>query len=63
MRVLSLLFSIILLHGCATSDSVAKRKPGQHLVCHKGQTRAVTTGDYFIHQDHGDSIGPCAEEK
>lgn len=63
MRVLLLLIALISMHGCATGDVVSERKNGQQLICHKGHTRAVTTGDYFIHIDHGDSIGPCPKEK
>lgn len=63
MRILFILIVLVSIHGCATSDAVYERKAGQQLVCHKGNTRAVTTGDYFIHVDHGDSIGPCPEEK
>jgi uncharacterized protein YcfL len=63
MRAFFILIAMLMIAGCASSDTVADRKTGQQLVCHKGHTRAVTTGDYFIHIDHGDSIGPCAEEK
>lgn len=63
MRVFLILIVLMFLHGCATGDAVSDRKSGQQLVCHKGHTRAVTTGDYFVHMDHGDSIGPCPKEK
>jgi len=63
MRVFLILVAIIFFNGCAGGDTVAKRKEGQQLVCHKGHTKAVNAGDYFIHIDHGDSIGPCPEEK
>ncbi len=63
MRILIVMVALVSIHGCATDDAVADRKAGQQLVCHKGHTRAVSTGDYFIHVNHGDSIGPCPTEK
>lgn len=56
------LFGLALLSACV-SDDVSERKHGQQLVCHKGRTQAVTTGDYFLHQDHGDTVGPCPAEQ
>lgn len=61
--ILIMMAGLLCLGACATSDEVSDRKTGQQLVCHKGKTRAVTTGDYFIHTDHGDSIGPCPVEE
>lgn len=63
MRILFVLITLVSINGCATGDAVSERKTGQQLVCHKGHTRAVTTGDYFIHIDHGDAIGPCPAEQ
>jgi hypothetical protein len=63
MRVVFFLIFLVMVCGCASDDVVSKRKPGQQLVCHKGHTRAVTTGDFFVHQDHGDTVGPCPIEK
>jgi len=55
---------VCLLLVCAcVSDDVSKRRYGQQLVCHKGRTQAVTAGDFFVHQDHGDTVGPCPEEQ
>jgi len=56
------LVCLTLMCACV-SDDVSERKHGQQLVCHKGRTQAVTTGDFFLHQDHGDTVGPCPEEK
>ena len=56
------LLGLALLSACV-SDDVSDRKHGQQLVCHKGRTQAVTTGDYFLHQDHGDTVGPCPVEQ
>ena len=63
MRVLFILIGLMFFYGCATDDAVSKRQPGQQLVCHKGHTQAVTSGDYFVHQNHGDSVGPCPKEQ
>jgi hypothetical protein len=56
------LLCLAFLTGCA-SDKVSERQYGQHLVCHKGRTMAVTSGDLIKHQNHGDSIGPCPVEE
>lgn len=56
------LFCLVLASACA-SDDVSDRRHGQQLVCHKGRTQAVATSDFFVHQDHGDTVGPCPEEK
>jgi hypothetical protein len=53
----------ILLAACAIGDTVSDRQPGQQLVCHKGEeTQAVSTADMFVHEQHGDSLGPCPHE-
>ncbi|NNL00537.1 MAG: hypothetical protein HKO88_15915 [Xanthomonadales bacterium] len=61
-QAVPLLLCLALLNGCA-SDDVSKRQYGQHHVCHKGRTMAVTSGDLIMHQNHGDTIGPCPKEK
>jgi hypothetical protein len=63
MRVAIVLISLLLLEACAMSDDVSDRVYGQQLVCHKGHTRAVSTGDSFVHQDHGDTVGPCPDDQ
>lgn len=50
-----------LLAACAT-DSIQDRRYGQQLVCHEGKTLAVSNADSFVHLDHGDTPGPCAQE-
>ncbi len=46
--------------GCASGDRVTDRRAGQQLVCHHGkETLAVSTADMFVHEQHGDSLGPC----
>jgi hypothetical protein len=54
---------LLALPGCA-ADSVSDRREGQLIVCHKGnKTLAVSNADSFLHLDHGDTLGPCPEEK
>lgn len=61
MRLLILIQALILLAGCA-GDSVADRRVGQQVVCHKEtKTLTVSNADSFVHLDHGDTPGPCAE--
>ncbi len=55
------LVCLAMVYACA-SDDVSERRYGQQLVCHKGRTQAVSTGDFFVHKDHGDTVGPCPEE-
>lgn len=62
MRILALI-ALIVLCGCATNDPISDRRPGQQLVCHKGHTQAVTSGDYFVHLNHGDPVGPCPKDQ
>jgi hypothetical protein len=51
-----------LLTSCAT-DTINDRRVGQQMVCHKEtKTLTVSNADSFVHLDHGDSPGPCAEE-
>jgi len=63
MRVIFCLLGLIILNGCVTNDDVSKRVYGQQLVCHKGHTQAVSTADSFVHQDHGDPLGPCPKDQ
>lgn len=52
----------LLLAACAASDHVADRQYGQSLVCHEGRTLSVSNADMFVHQGHGDALGPCPED-
>ncbi len=53
----------LLTTGCASGDRVADRQYGQQFVCHDGEeTLAVSTADMFVHQQHGDSLGPCPHD-
>ena len=63
MRILIVLMCLAVVCSCATSDSVSKRRYGQQHVCHKGHTQAVSTADMFVHQNHGDEIGPCPKDQ
>ncbi len=63
MRAVLFLCSLIIVSACATDDSISERRYGQQLVCHKGHTQAVSTADSFVHQDHGDTLGPCPKEQ
>jgi len=63
MRVIISLICLIIVNSCATDDAVSERRYGQQLICHKGHTQAVSTADMFVHQDHGDAIGPCPEKQ
>jgi len=63
MRTILFLIGVTILCSCATDDAVSKRKYGQQFVCHKGHTIAVSTADMFLHQDHGDALGPCPKEQ
>lgn len=63
MRALFILAGLLIVSACATDDSISERKYGQQLICHKGHTRAVSTADSFVHQNHGDSFGPCPKDQ
>jgi len=63
MRIFLLLIALTCLCACAKNDSISDRKYGQQLVCHNDKTMAVSNADSFIHQDHGDSLGPCPETR
>jgi hypothetical protein len=63
MRVIFFLIGLTIVSSCVTDDSASDRKYGQQLVCHKGHTQAVSTADSFVHQNHGDSLGPCPKEQ
>ena len=63
MRFLLLCLIPFVLASCA-SDSVGDRRVGQQVVCHKGKkTLTVSNAASFVHLEHGDSPGPCAEEE
>lgn len=59
MRMLFFLLCLTALCGCVSDDSIRDREYGQQYVCHKNHTLAVSTADLFVHQNHGDTIGPC----
>ena len=61
-RLTLVLICLTLVSGCV-SDDVSTRRYGQHYVCHKDRSIAVTSGDLIVHQDHGDIVGPCPNEK
>jgi len=63
MRTIFILTGLIILGGCAADDSISDRKYGQQMVCHKGHTQAVSTADSFVHQNHGDTLGPCPKDQ
>lgn len=49
--------------ACAGGDRIHDRQPGQQYVCHDGkETLAVSTADMFVHQQHGDALGPCPHD-
>jgi hypothetical protein len=58
----SSVFIIVLLSSCAT-DSIENRRHGQQLLCHDGsKTLTVSNADSFVHLQHGDTVGPCAND-
>jgi hypothetical protein len=62
VKALTLIVTALLaLAGCRAQDSIRDRQYGQVLVCHDGETKAVSTADYLNHQQHGDSTGPCPD--
>jgi hypothetical protein len=63
MRTIFLLACLTIVSACATDDTISERQYGQQLVCHKGHTQAVSTADSFVHQDHGDTLGPCPKDQ
>lgn len=51
------------LCSCAT-DTIDDRRYGQQVVCHDGKkTLAVSNADSFGHLDHGDTAGPCKDDR
>ena len=63
MRLTILCSTLLLLTACA-ADSINDRQTGQIIVCHKGKkTLTVSNAASFVHLDHGDTAGPCPEEK
>lgn len=63
MRTILFFTALVSISACVTDDSISERRYGQQLVCHKGHTQAVSTADSFVHQDHGDTIGPCPKDQ
>ena len=63
MKPLLYLIALLSMVACTSDDYVERRQYGQHLVCHEGkETLAVSTGDLFVHEQHGDALGPCPDE-
>ena len=62
MRTIFIMTGLMFLYSCATDDHISERRYGQQLVCHKGHSQAVSTADSFVHQNHGDSLGPCPKD-
>lgn len=48
--------------ACAGGDTIEDRRTGQVLVCHNGKSIAVSNADMFVHQSHGDELGPCLQD-
>ncbi len=63
MRPVVYLICLALVSACSSGDVVSERRPGQQHVCHKNKTLTVSTADMFVHQNHGDSLGPCPSEQ
>ncbi len=62
-RLPLLLLAAAIIAGCAGGDRVDDRQYGQQYVCHDGkQTLAVSTADMFVHEQHGDRLGPCPHD-
>ena len=58
----TLIFLLFCLSSCAT-DSIENRRHGQQLLCHDGKkTLTVSNADSFVHLQHGDTVGPCAND-
>jgi len=63
MRSFLLIPCVLMLVACA-SDTVSDRQVGQQIICHKDKkTLTVSNAASFAHLDHGDTVGPCPEEK
>jgi hypothetical protein len=59
----AVLVSAMVLGGCVAGDRATERRYGQQHVCHEGeQTLAVSTADMFVHEQHGDTLGPCPHD-
>ncbi len=59
---LAVLLLALLLGACAT-DTIEDRRFGQQVVCHDGhETLTVSNADSFVHLNHGDTPGPCADD-
>lgn len=59
MRFILALLALFLLASCAGSDAISERQYGQLMVCHENQSIYVSTAHMFVHENHGDSLGPC----
>ncbi len=54
--------ALVSLASCAVSDRMTDRQPGQLMVCHDGQSMMVSNANMFVHQNHGDPLGPCPDD-
>ena len=63
MRRTACLLAALLLAGCVTEDTILDRQRGQVLVCHDDRTLAVSNASLYVHESHGDAIGPCPREE
>jgi hypothetical protein len=58
------LFLMILLLSACRADTIEDRRAGQVVICHDGKkTLTVSDGDSFSHLSHGDTAGPCPDNK
>jgi hypothetical protein len=62
MRCVFIFFVLALLASCATDDAVTDRQPGQVMICHDGNSILVSNANMFVHENHGDALGPCADD-
>lgn len=61
MRVVYVLLIAFLLTACAGGDTIDDRRAGQLLVCHDGKSIMVSNAGLFVHESHGDTLGPCPD--
>lgn len=61
MRLILLPAMLFMLASCSGSDALSDRQPGQLMVCHEGKSIVVSNADMFVHESHGDPLGPCAD--
>ena len=62
MRAVLCVLLLLAVAGCRSQDHIRDRQYGQVLVCHQGETKAVSNADYLNHQQHGDTTGPCPHD-